>query len=153
MANARGGEEEWTNPEAPLGMEDCDFVVFVPMYHKPETPPPAIYNIPANTVVDRMKKGHKQWQNGEPKGDSRRVLYFRDAPGAADESQGGYSYQDKFEEYRIKPEIIEQVATIVDDGGVSTDTGEDPGNAVILLDDQKDYRVAEGAATLLENLR
>ena len=97
LSNARGGEEEWTNPEAPLGIEDCDFVVFVPMYHKPDTPTPAIYNIPANTVVDRMKKGHKQWQNGEPKGDSRRFLYFRDAPGAADESQGGYSYQDKFE--------------------------------------------------------
>ncbi len=35
----------------------------------------------------------------------------------------------------------------------NSDTGEDPGNAVILLDDQKDYRVAEGAATLLDSLR
>lgn len=153
LSNARGGEEEWTNPDAPLGIEDCDFVVFAPMYHKPDTLSPIIYKIPANTVVDRMKKGHKQWQNGEPKGDSRRALYFRDAPGAADEAQGTYSYQDKFAKYRIKPEIIEQVAAIVDDGRVSTDTGEDPGNAVILLDDQKDYRVAEGAASLLDNLR
>ncbi len=153
LSNVRGREEERTNPDAPLGIEDCDFVVFVPMYHKPNTPTPTIYNIPADIVVDRMKKGHKQWQNGEPKGDNRRVLKFRDAPGAAGESQGCYSYQDKFREYRIKPEIIEHVAAIVDDGRVSTDTGEDPGNAVILLDDQKDYRVAEGAATLLDNLR
>lgn len=153
LSNTRGEKKDCTNPEAPLDIEDCDLVVFVPMCLNPDNPTPSIYKVPTKVVVDRMKKAHKQWQNGKSKGDSRRALYFRDAPNAAEESQGSYGYQDKFKEYRIKHEIVEQMATIVDDGRVSTNTGEDPGNAVILLDDHKDYRVAEGAAALMEDLR
>ena len=152
LSNVRSGEDDLLSSDAPLEIEDTDFVVFVPMYHKPDTRNPAIYNIPSKVVVDRMKNAHKKWQDGELKGDSRRALVFRDAPNASDKAQSTYGYQEKFKQYRIDDAVVVKAADIVDDGGTLTDTGEDPGNAVI-LGDLKDYRVAEVASIFLETLR
>jgi hypothetical protein len=77
---------------------------------------------------------------------------IRDAPNASDKAQSTYGYQEKFKQYRIDGALVVRVANIVDDSGITTDTGEDPGNAVI-LGDQKDYRVAEVASVFLETLR
>jgi hypothetical protein len=152
LSNVRTGADDWTNPDASVDIEDTDAVIFVPMYSKADAPTPGIYNIPTGVVVSRMKSAHKKWQAGQPKGDSRRALYFRNAPNASEKAQDSYGYQEKFQQYRIDIAIVEDAALTIDNGHISINTGEDPGNAVV-LGDQKDYRVAEVAAVLLGVLR